>query len=274
MITELPQLVTKGYHSKQGDDFLRWGRIKLFSDGSLGAETAALIDNYENSSSNGVLIYSEEELAKLISEAHINGWQLEIHAIGDRSAELVVKLFESTGAYKNRAVLTHCQILNESIIRKLAQLGIIANIQPIFINTDLHWAEKRIGKQRMKYSYAWKTLLDNKILCAGGSDAPVERPDPLFGIHAAVNRQDNNGYPSEGWYSSESLSVWDAVKLFTVNSAFAEFQEHQKGKLLAEYLADFIILDKDIFDIPSVDIRNISIEYTFVHGKQVFKRNN
>ena len=124
----------------------------------------------------------------------------------------------------------------------------------------------------MKFSYAWKTLLDNKILCAGGSDAPVERPDPLLGIHAAVNRQDNSGNPSEGWYTEESISVWDAVKLFTVNSAFAEYQEHQKGKLLANYLADFIVLDKDIFEIPRKDIRKISVEQTFVNGKQVFKR--
>ena len=273
MIDELPELIKHNVKSGEGDDLLRWGRIKLFSDGSLGAETAALNDNYENSSNNGLLIYSDQKLHDLLVNAHIHGWQLEVHAIGDRSAEQVVEQFESTDAYTNRAVLTHCQILSKSIIEKMSKLDIIANIQPIFLNTDLHWAEKKIGVKRMKYSYAWKTLLDASILCAGGSDAPVERPDPLLGIHAAVNRQDNNGYPPKGWYYKESLTVWDAVKLFTVNSAYAEFQEHQKGKLLVNYLADFIVLDKDIFEVPKEELKKIQVKSTFVGGKQVFKQN-
>lgn len=274
MIKELPELIKIGAKSNQGDDFLRWGRIKLFSDGSLGAETAALIGNYQNSSSNGILMYSDQILYDLITNAHHHGWQLEIHAIGDRSSAQVVNAFEKAKSYTNRSVLTHCQILNESIITKMAKLGIIANIQPIFLNTDLHWAEKRLGKERMKYSYAWKKLLKNNIMCAGGSDAPVEKPDPLLGIHAAVNRQDNSGYPPEGWYREEALTVWEAVQLYTVNSAFAEFQEHQKGKLLKNYFADFIVLSKDIFEIPNEDIRKIKILQTFVNGAQVFKQNN
>ncbi len=274
MAKELPDLIKKGIKSNEGDDFLRWGRIKLFSDGSLGAETAALIDNYEKSSDNGMLIYSDEKMNNLISEAHAHGWQLEIHAIGDRSAKQVVEQYEKTKAYTNRAVLTHCQILNKNIIDKMASLGIIANIQPVFLNTDLHWAEKKIGKQRMKYSYAWKTLLQHQILCAGGSDAPVERPDPILGIHAAVNRQDNNGVPTEGWYNNESLTVFEAVELFTSNAAFAEFQEHQKGKFLVNFLADFIILNKDIFEIPKSEIRDIQVIATYVDGKQIFKQNN
>ena len=273
MIDELPELIKSNVKSCEGDDLLRWGRIKLFSDGSLGAETAALNDNYENSSSNGLLIYTDQKLHDLLVNAHTHGWQIEVHAIGDLSAEQVVRQFEITDAYTNRAVLTHCQILNESIIEKMAKLGIVANIQPIFLNTDLHWAEKKIGVHRMKYSYAWKTLRNASILCAGGSDAPVERPDPLLGIHAAVNRQDNTDYPPEGWYKNESLSVWEAVKLFTVNSAYAEFQEHQKGKLLVNYLADFIVLDKDIFEIPTEDLKNIQVKATFLGGKQVFKQN-
>ena len=152
----------------------------------------------------------------------------------------------------------------------MEQLGIIANIQPVFLNTDLYWAEKKIGLPRMKYSYAWKTLLRSNIVCAGGSDAPIEKPDPILGIHAAVNRQDNNGHPKEGWYPEESLTVWEAVNLFTVNSAYAEFQELKKGKLLQDYVADFIILDKDIFLIPTNEIRTIQVKSTFMNGKQVF----
>ena len=274
MIDELPTLQKIGAKTNQGDNFLRWGRMKFFSDGSLGGETAALINNYINSSSNGILKYTEKKLVELMTQAHKNEWQLEIHAIGDRSAQLIVKLFESTSAFKNRAVLTHCQILNKDLIDKMAQLGIIANIQPIFLNTDLHWVEKKIGSNRMKYSYAWNTLRKANIVCAGGSDAPVESPDPILGIHAAVNRQDITGYPKEGWYMDEALTVWDAVRLFTVNSAYAEFQESQKGKLLANYLADFIVLDKDIFTVPKESIREIKIVSTFVHGKRVYNANN
>ena len=273
MITELEELRKLQVKTNMGDDLLRWGRIKVFSDGSLGAETAALLDNYENSTTNkGVLIYQEEELTNLFSNAHKLGWQLETHAIGDRSADMVINAYEKTGVYTNRPVLTHCQILTKEIIDKMASLGIVANIQPIFLNTDLYWAEKKIGKERMKYSYAWKTLVNSNILCAGGSDAPVEKPDPILGIHSAVNRQDITGKPEEGWYPNESLSIWEAIRLFTVNSAFAEFQEHQKGKLLPQYLADFIVLDKDIFLIPPTEIRTIQIISTFMNGKQIYKQ--
>ena len=271
MIEELPMLIKIGAKSNLGDDHLRWGRIKIFADGSLGAETAALLENYENSSNNGIMI-SEDKIFNQITQAHNNDWQLEVHAIGDRSAQLVVDQFEKTGSYVNRSVLTHCQILNKSIISKMSHLGVIANIQPVFLNTDLHWAEKKIGKDRMKYSYAWNTLLSSGIHCAGGSDSPVEKPDPLLGIHAAVNRQDNEGNPSQGWYTNESLSVWDAVRLFTTDSAFAEYQEHQKGKLLANYLADFIVLDKDIFLIPKNELRTIQVISTFMNGNQTFKQ--
>jgi hypothetical protein len=272
MINELSTLIEIGAKSNQGDDFLRWGRIKIFSDGSLGAETAALFDNYENSSSKGILIHSPKILYDLVSNAHNNGWQLETHAIGDLSAETVVSIYEQTGAWKNRPVLTHCQILNESIINKMNELNIIANIQPIFINTDLHWAEKKIGKKRMKFSYAWKTLLNSNVKCCGGSDAPVEKPDTLLGIHAAVNRQDNTMKPEEGWYPEQSLTIWEAVKLFTVGSAYAEFQEKQKGKLLPNFLADFIVLDKDIFNISKKEISSIKIRNTFVNGDSVYQQ--
>lgn len=272
-ITEIDTLIKRDVKTeKESNYILRWGRIKIYADGSLGGETAAMKEPYENSDNNGMLIYDEKKLYALIKTAHDNGWQLETHAIGDYAAEVVIKAYERSGASSNRAVLTHCQILNKELIKKMAELDIIANIQPVFINTDLHWAERKIGKRRMRYSYAWKTLLNNNIQCAGGSDAPVEEPNPLLGIHAAVNRQDNNGYPKKGWYTNESLSVWEAVKLYTADSAFAEFQEKNKGKLLPGRVADFIVLDKDIFSIPERNLRYLNVLTTFFNGKKVFSK--
>jgi predicted amidohydrolase YtcJ len=270
-IEELPDLNKIGAKTcKNSNKLIRWGRIKIYSDGSLGGETAALKDPYVGKKNKGMLLYSYDDLLQKFKSAVESGWQLETHAIGDYAAEMVIKAYEESRAHTNRAVLTHAQILNEELIKKMAELGIIANIQPIFINSDLHWAEKKIGESRMRFSYAWRTLMEKGIHCAGGSDAPVEQPNPLFGIHAAVNRQDNDGIPEKGWYPEQSLSVFEAVKLYTINSAFAEFQEEKKGVLKKGMYADFIVLNKDIFSVPKREIRFLKVMATFLGGNLVY----
>ena len=263
-----------GSKTGDGDDWLRLGRLKVYSDGSLGAETAALLEPYENSDSKGMLIYSNEDLDEIMKRIKEHGWQPETHAIGDAAALQVVQSYIKHFTPEDRPILTHCQILNPTIIQLMAKHGIIANIQPIFINNDMKWAEKRVGKHRMQWSYAWKTLIEAGVHCSGGSDAPIEPPNPLLGIHAAVNRQNLRGEPPQGWYPEQKLTVWEAFNLFTTKAAYTEFNEHKKGKLLPGYLADFIVLDKDPFETPPEKLSTINVIATIVGGNLVFQRNS
>ena len=253
-----------------GNEYFRWGRLKLYSDGSLGSQTAAMREPYENTDNTGILIYSEEELHKRIKDINEKGWQLETHAIGDKGAEITINGYEKYLKKEKRPILTHCQILNENLIQKMSNLGIIASIQPIFIESDMNWAEKFVGKKRMKYSYAWKTLMDSGVWCSGGSDAPIEKPDPILALHAAVNRQKTDRTPVSGWYPEEKLTIWEALRLFTYNGAYAEFQEHRKGLLKPGYLADFVLLDKNPFIISPEEILSLKVLGTFVGGKKIF----
>lgn len=253
-----------------GDNFLRFGRAKIFSDGSLGGETAALIEPYKNSLNKGKLIYSTIELRKLIKMAFKLGWQIETHAIGDRAAEEVINAYESILHKGSRPILTHCQVLNKELIMRIAKNDIIANIQPIFIDSDMEWAEDRLGSLRMKYSYAWRSLLEMGVQCVGGSDAPIESPNPFYGIYAAVTRKNLNNIPVNGWFSKEKLSIWQALKLYS-DGAYAEFAEQEKGRILPGMLADFVVLDKDIFNVKPEEIKELKVISTFVGGKIVWQ---
>ncbi len=253
-----------------GDDMLRLGRVKLFADGSLGAQTAAMREPYENSNRKGIPIHTKEKLEQIITEMNDAGWQLETHVIGDKGAELVIGCYEKIYRHNYRPVLTHCQILARDLVDRMAKAEIIAAIQPFFIETDMDFVEKFIGVQRMSYAYAWNTLRNNGIICSGGSDAPVDIPNPFYGIYSAVSRRKLNGTPAEGWLPNQKLSVWEAIRLYTFGAAYAEYQEHQKGLLKPGYLADFIVLDKDPFHVPLEELKNIRVQKTFLGGKEVY----
>ncbi|TFG20460.1 MAG: amidohydrolase [Promethearchaeota archaeon] len=255
-----------------GDDMLRLGRVKLFADGSLGAKTAAMRDPYETSEDKGVPIHTKEDLCNIIEAMNRKGWQLETHVIGDKGAEMVLDCYENIYKHDYRPILTHCQILAKDLVQRMAKSEVIASIQPFFIETDMDFVEKFIGVERMKYSYAWKTLLEYGIKCCGGSDAPVDIPNPFNGIYAAVTRKKLDGSPATGWLPEQKLTVWDALRLYTYGGAYAEYQEHQKGLLKPGYLADFIVLDKDPFDIPTHELKDIQVKNTFLGGKEVFSR--
>ncbi len=253
-----------------GDDMLRLGRVKLFADGSLGAKTAAMRAPYENSEDMGVPIHKKAELCRIIKEMDSKGWQLETHVIGDKGAEMVLDCYENIYKHDCRPILTHCQILAKDLVQRMAKSEVIASIQPFFIETDMDFVEKFIGVERMKYSYAWKTLLEYGIKCCGGSDAPVDTPNPFNGIYAAVTRKKLDNTPEDGWLPKQKISVWDAIRLYTHGAAFAEYQEHQKGLLNPGYLADFILLDKDPFRISPEELINIQVQKTYLGGKEVY----
>jgi len=221
---------------------LKCKRVKLFADGSLGAETAKLRENYDDLEHSGIMIENAEALEMKIRRIHELGYQLEIHAIGDKAIELVIESFEKVGLKKeDRAMITHCQVMANDLISKMSQYGYIANIQPPFVPTDSMWVEKRLGLgERYRYSYAWKTLIDNGIIVTGGSDAPIENPSPFWGIYCAIMRPDFEG---NIWRENECLDFETALEIYTANSAYALREENNLGILEKGYLADFIICD-------------------------------
>ncbi|HKZ40695.1 MAG TPA: amidohydrolase family protein, partial [Candidatus Hodarchaeales archaeon] len=243
---------------------------KCFTDGSLGAKTAALREPYVGSESTGILVHTLEELKEFLKAANDHDWQIETHAIGDRGAEIAIQAYEDVVKPESRPVLTHCQVLTKDLVVRMAKHNIIANIQPVHLVTDKTWAEMYLGKSRMRYAYAWKSLLKSGVHCAGGSDAPVEACNPLLGIHAAVNRQDTKGDPVGGWYPKEKLSVWEAVGLWTTGAAYAEWAEKQKGILQPGTFADMVVLDKDPFKVDPKTIKDIRVLATIVGGVAVF----
>ncbi|MHA2501382.1 MAG: amidohydrolase [Candidatus Kariarchaeaceae archaeon] len=222
-------------------------RVKLFSDGSLGAETAALRENYDGSDQKGLLIDQPEILATKIARIHQMGYQLEVHAIGDYAAEVVMDGFQKAGiTAADRAIITHCQILARDLVDRMVQNGYIANIQPPFVPTDARWAEKRLGGgERLDYAYAWKTLINAGVIAAGGSDAPIEDADPFWGLYCALFHPDPMG---ETWKEHERLSWEEALRIYTENGAFAVGEERHLGKLKEGYKADFVVVNPALLD--------------------------
>eukprot|EP00871_Galdieria_phlegrea_P000209 jgi/Galph1/1189/GphlegSOOS_G6051.1 len=253
-----------------GNRFLRWGRIKLFADGSLGAKTAALLDPYEGEKEDkGNLLLTLEECGRKVTITEKFGWQCETHAIGDAAVEMVSQAYdENCQKASSRPVLTHVQMISPKSIDLMRRSHVIANIQPSFLSSDYQWILSRIGTRRLAYAYAWKTLQNNQILLSGSSDAPVEDASPWKGIFSAVYRQDEELKPHpDGWQSQEKLSITDAFSLYTENAAFAEYSENEKGCLLKGYLADFIILQHDVFSLSASDLLNVSVMATVMDGK-------
>lgn len=259
----------------QKDTFLRYGPLKLFADGTLGARTAALLMPYEDDSSNrGILTLSEEELSQWIHTAHQNKIPVVIHVIGDRTLDLVLRVFESLNDPLNtlRHGLIHLQITNDELLQRVKDLNLIAYIQPIFLHQDLHILEKRIGKNRASRSYAFKTLINSGCVSPFSSDSPIESFNVFENIHCAVLRQDLNGFPEAGFYPEECVSISDAIDAYTIAGAYASHEEHYKGRIKPHYLADLVVLSQDIFTIDAREIQHTEVEMTFVQGELVYKK--
>jgi len=274
---KLTEFLKLGIKSGDGDEYLRFGPLKILGDGSLGSRTAALEEPYEDDpTTDGVLIYKDKELEELLDKAHNNGLQIAIHAIGDRCMNQILKLYD--GLQKKyqkedpRFRIIHCQIGSEDIFNRFLELDVIADIQPVFTKTDMHMADKRVGNKRIEWSYIWKTMMEKGIRLSGSSDAPVEPFDPILGVYTAVTRQDLKGIPQGGWYPQECLSIHEALKLFTTNSAYSTFEEDIKGKIKTGMLADLVVLSENIIKTPAANIKDIKVELTILGGEIVFQR--
>jgi predicted amidohydrolase YtcJ len=262
---------------RSGDAFLRLGSMKAFSDGSLGSNTAWFFERYLNEDTCGLPMeaLSDGRMRTWALEADRNGLQLSIHAIGDRANSAVLDIFEevvrSNPAWDRRFRIEHAQHLRPEDIVRFAALGVIASVQPYHAIDDGVWAASRIGPDRVKTTYAFRSMLEAGVHVCFGSDWTVAPLHPLGGIHAAVTRCTLDGKNPGGWVPEQKLSVEQAVRCTTINNAYASFEDDIKGSITPGKLADMVVLGEDIFSIPHERIRDVAVQMTVVDGRIVHR---
>jgi predicted amidohydrolase YtcJ len=250
--------------------------VKIVSDGSLGARSALLLQDYSDQPGHkGSGRYTDAELYTIVKRAHKAGFQIALHGIGDGAVRQVIEAYEKvlkeSPKKDHRHRIEHFQIVQPEDISKAVSLGIIASMQSVHATSDMNMAEDRIGPERIKSAYAWRTVIDKGGIIANGSDAPVEQVNPYHGLHAAVTRQNGQGEPLGGWRPEQKMSRIEALRSFTDWSAYALFNEKIKGTLEAGKLADFAVLDRDIINCPEGDIRDTKVLMTVLGGEVVYK---
>jgi predicted amidohydrolase YtcJ len=277
-LDDLQYAVGVGLRTGFGDDFLRIGPVKAFADGALGPRTAAMIQPYEGEAdAQGMLMLDAEELFERGRSAVENGLSLAVHAIGDRANHEVLNAYgqlRQVGDATHTSLrhrIEHVQLLHPQDIARLAELGVVASMQPIHATSDMVMADRHWGG-RSALSYAWRTQLEQGAILAFGSDAPVESPDPFWGIHAAVTRQRGDGSPGpDGWHPAQRLTVLEALQAFTQGAAYAAGVEDRLGRLAPRYLADLLVLDVNPFTCEPAQLRNIHPLATMVAGEWVWR---
>lgn len=251
------------------------GSLKLFKDGSLGARTAVMLKDYEDApGTKGVSALTDEQLQDLCDLATQNGIQVLTHAIGDGAVESVINAYENTMINRENPLrhgIVHCQITSYEQLERIAKLNIPVMYQPIFLDYDIKIMEDRVGKELASTSYAFNNLYKLGAPVSLGTDAPVEDCNPFPNIYCAVNRLCIDGTPSGGFNTSEKMELEDAIDAYTIGSAFNEFKEEFKGRLMPGYVADLIVLDRDIFTIDPLEIKDIKVEKTMIDGEFVFE---
>jgi len=292
-IAPLPDLIKMRNHHDPNDPMLHTGMLKGFMDGSLGSRTAAMKAPYADDPGNtGLPQYTQAQLNKMAVERAGNGFQMGFHAIGDKAAAMALDAFsqprdacpgvpvqdknpqlcQTPVAYNMRDRIEHAQVVDPADIPRFAQLGVIASMQPNHLLTDMNWAEDRLGPQRAAYSYAWKTFLDAGVRLAFGTDYPVEPITPFRGLYAAVTRMNEAG--TKEYYPANKLTRGHALYAYTQGSAYAEFAEQHKGKLLPGYDADFILVDRDLYTVDAPAILHTVVRETYVSGQQAYVSSN
>jgi predicted amidohydrolase YtcJ len=292
----LDSALALGIRSGFGDRWLRIGGVKLFADGSLGSETAEMLQPYETSNTKGLATMPTEELFAAIRKAIRGGLSVMVHAIGDAANRKVLDAIAaalpngqadvraSTGAVETRYAkgatyaripnrIEHCQIVHPDDIARFAKLGVIASMQPIHATSDMETADKLWGA-RCETAYAWRKLQQAGATLVFGSDAPVESLNPWLSVHAAVTRQRADGTPRGGWYASQCLSVEEALCGFTAGSAAAAGASAEQGRLAPGMLADIAVLNHDPFKIDPSQLHTIGATMTILEGDVVWEQKN
>lgn len=259
-----------------GNDFLTVRAVKLFADGALGSRGAAMLAPYSDDPHNrGLLFLKPAELSADIGKALGKGYQVAVHAIGDHANREVLDSYAAAYrthpdgiALRNR--VEHAQIVSLRDIPRFVPLRLIASMQPTHATSDMNMAEDRIGHERIKGAYAWQRFLKQGTIVAGGSDFPVESPNPFYGLYSAITREDHAGQPPGGWYPDQDMTPAEALRAFTLDAAYAEHAEKTLGTLEPGKWADFILIDHDIFRDPASKIWSTKVLQTWVGGKQVY----
>jgi predicted amidohydrolase YtcJ len=278
-LREWRNLADTGVQAGFGSSLLRIGNLKSFADGSLGSATAWMDAPFaDQPGKSGLASTDLMDSAKMyanIQGADQAGLQISIHAIGDRAIHAVLDLYERAeqqdGPADRRFRIEHVQHLRPDDMARFARLGVIASMQPYHAIDDGRWAERRLGPERIRWSYAWRSLLDKGAVLAFGSDWPVAPMDPLLGIYAAVTRRTLDGKNPDGWVPQERISVAEAVHAYTVGAAFAEHQEAVKGSLDPGKLADLVVLSDDIFHIAPSEIEKVHVQMTIFDGSVIYQ---
>jgi predicted amidohydrolase YtcJ len=270
-------------HHPQDDLMLHTGVLKGYLDGSLGSRTAALLAPYADDPRNtGIVYHQQDELNQMTIDRVRAGFGITFHAIGDRAFTMALNAYEAAANdMKQRHVameklppyhsfrIEHAQVTNPELLKRAAALELIMSMQPCHLLTDMNWAEQRLGPERAKNSYAWKSALENKLPLAFGTDYPVEPLTPFRGIYAAITRKNEAG--TKEYYPQDKLTIDQAIAAYTSGSAFADFSDHDKGTLAPGMLADFVVLDRDITKVPPAEILKTKVLRTVVGGKTVYE---
>lgn len=276
-INNYKDFIKVGINNNFGDDFIQLGSLKAYADGSLGSSTAWFFDHYAQDQSIYGLpndIFQNGNIQKWALDADNNKLQICVHAIGDRAVsatlDVVEELKKENPDWDRRFHIEHAQHLRPQDIPRFARLGVIASVQPTHLMEDGNWAEKRIGKSRLKYMHPYNSFLKAGVTVAFGTDFPVVTLNPLVGLYMAVTRRTSDGKNPGGLEPQEKISIEEAIKCYTINGAYAEFQENKKGSIEPGKLADLIVLDRDILTIDPVKIKDVKVDMTILDGKIIY----
>ena len=266
---KLIRLKKKTFNGEELYSKFKLNTLKLFLDGSFGAKTACMWEPFSDAPNMcGFCVVEEDEIYEKMKIAHNLDFQIVIHAIGDKANRIVVNLYKKLltefPKEDHRHRIEHASMLTKDVIQDMKEYGIIASCQPPFINSEYKWLEKRLGKERCKYTYPMKSIVDAGVMLISGSDCPIEDPNPILGLHALVTR---NGFVPE-----QSISIEDALKTYTINAAFGAFEENVKGSIEGGKLADLVILDRNPLEVPKDKIKEIQVIETIIRGDTVYKK--
>ncbi|MFN8666736.1 MAG: amidohydrolase [Gemmatimonadaceae bacterium] len=267
----------RGPQSALYDGHLWIKSIKMVADGALGSRGASLLEPYsDDARTTGLTLVPAGAVRRVGAEALRRGFQLNVHAIGDRANRVVLDEFEAAlkdaPSPDHRFRIEHAQIIHPEDIPRFAQLGVIPSMQASHQTSDMYWAGNRLGPQRLLGAYAWRSLLNSGVIIPNGSDLPVEKTNPLLSFHAAISRQDDNNWPAGGWYPEQRMTRDEALKSMTMWAAWAAFMEKEVGSLEAGKYADFVVLDQDIMQVPAELVLKTNVLSTWVAGKAVYRR--
>ena len=267
-----------GIRHAWGSRYLRLGAVKGYADGSLGSRTAYMFEPFADEPGNRGLLSDEMHppsgMRDRLMQADAAGLQIRVHAIGDRAISMMLDIFgeieKEHGYHDQRFAIEHAQHMALKDFDRFAKLHVIASMQPYHAIDDGRWAEKRLGHDRARYSYAWRSFLDHGVTLAFGTDWPVAPLNPMLGLYAAVMRATLDGKNPDGWIPEQKITLSEAVEAYTMGSAFAEFQEREKGSITPGKLADMVILSDNIFEPKPEAIRNVKVDITILGGKVVY----